>query len=375
MLVARSLRNAFAALLVVVPAVACSDNGPTGVDTDDLDPAVASQVQSQIQTALAVPAIYSLFGDAESGVSFARSASPLPVSAALAAVDGADPLAGLPSDGARYRRVVRAALAVAGPVLAVAEPGEAADWYIEPAAWGQTWVKDPETGERYVDDTRSDAPARGVRIVLYQRTSNGAFTNTVVGALDVIDSSSTTEQVGRINIFNADDQLVGTFRETAQETETTMSATFAGQFGTAPRIFVVADTMSGTISATGATNLRWRSVSKADFAHAEVSFLVQGLDTSDETALPAAAEFQIVLGEHTTRIVGTGAMGDEGGTADVFIDDALVARVTAAGDLVGPSGGAVNQRVEQYLTAAMIAAAHVPNALVVRLIIAFAALM
>lgn len=380
MLVARSHRNAFAALVIAATALtACSDN-PAGVDTDDLDPAIASQVQTQIQTALQEPVLFSLFGDGQSGIALAPAGSPLATSAALAATDVADPLAGLRSNGALYRQVLRAAIASSGPMLALAEPGDAAEWYIEPEAWGRTYVKDPATGERYWDETRTDAPARGVRIVLYQRTAGEEFNSTVVGALDVIDSSSTTERVGRINVYNGASQLVGTFRETSMTTESTMSATFGGTFGIAPRTFVVADTMSGSFTVSGTdttTNLRWRSVSKADFADAEVSFLVEGMNMGDETSLPTAAEFQIVLGEHTTRIVGTGAMGGEGGTADIFIDGDLVARVVNddSDPLRGPNGGAVDPKVRQYLTAALIAAAHVPNALVVRIIIAFAAMV
>lgn len=380
MLVARSHRSAFAALAVAALAAACSDNNPTGIDTDDLDPAVATQVAAQVQTALQEPVLFSLFGEGGSGVLLSPAVSPLTVSAMVGTTDAADPLAGTRSDGAMYRQVLRAAIAAAGPMLAVAEPGDEADWYVEPTVWGRTYAKDPVTGARYWDESRTDAPARGVRIVLYQRTAGEEFNNTVVGALDVIDSSSTTEQVGRINVYNGASQLVGSFRETVQKTPSTMSATFGGTFGIAPRIFVVADTMSGSYTVSGTdttTNLRWRSVSKADFARAEVSFLVTGMNLGDETALPATAEFQITLGDHTTRIVGTGALGDAGGTADIYIDGKLAARLVNDSDdpLRGPNGGAVHPRVRQYLTAAMMAAAHLPNALVVRIIIAFAALV
>lgn len=369
MFAVRSLRMFAGAAVLATALAACSDN-PAGLDQSELDATEVAAQEAQLESALNVPVLYSLLGESSSSVSLSVAPAPVNASASL------DPLGAVRSNGTLFRQAVKAALS--GPMFAVANPGEDASWYIIPEVWGQTYVRDADTGEYVWDDARTDAPARGIRIVLYQRTGLETFSNTVVGALDLIDSSTTTSQVGRINLYDAQDRLVATFRETNTETgaETrTVNATFTGTFGVSPKTFVVADTMTGTVTETATTyssNLRWRSISKATFINAERSMLIEGLDLGSEEDT-GSLEFTIVMGEHTTRMVAS-STGANAGTAQIYIDGTLVAKSveTATGtEMRAPNGGEVSPRVRSYLTAVFMAAARLPDATVLRLVIAF----
>lgn len=361
MYAARSFRSALFGALAIASLAACGDN-PAGPNTDELDVTKVAQAQAEVQAAMNVPAIYSLVGDFNGGISM-NVVPEVGASASLSPLDGAT------SQGARIRAAAKAALAATGPSFAVAGPDEAAPWYVDPSLWGYTFVKDPVSGELAVDESRTDAPDRGVRIVLYQRTGPETFSNTVVGALDVIDSSTTTMSVARINIYNTQDQLVGSFRDTQTETGTTtktVASTFHGTFGVAPKTFVVADTMTGTITESDteySSNLRWRSISKAAFANAEFSMLVTGLDLGAEGE-SGEAEIIYIMGGHTTRMV---TVNSSTVVANIYIDGELVATVVEGDDdLRGPNGGTVSPRVEQYLMAVSAASMYLPNATAIR---------
>jgi hypothetical protein len=369
MFAVRSIRMLAGAAVLATALTACSDN-PAGLDPSELDATEVAAQEAQLESALNVPVLYSLLGESSSSVSLSVAPAPLNASASL------DPLGAVRSNGTLFRQAVKAALT--GPMFAVANPGEDASWYIIPEVWGQTYVRDAATGEYMWDDTRTDAPARGIRIVLYQRTGLETFNNTVVGALDLIDSSTTTSQVGRINLYDAQNHLVATFRETNTETgvETrTVNATFTGSFGVSPKTFVVADTMTGTVTETATTyssNLRWRSISKATFMNAERSLLIEGMDLgADEDT--GSLELRILMGEHTTRMVAS-STGANAGTVQIYVDDALVAKSveTATGaELRAPNGGVLSPKVQSYLTAVFMAAARLPDATVLRVVIAF----
>ena len=370
MFAVRSIRMLAGAAVLATALAACSSDNPAGLDPSALDATEVAAQEAQLQSALNVPVLYSLLGESGSSVSLSVAPAPLNASASL------DPLDAVRSNGTLFRKAVDAALD--GPMFAVANPGESADWYIAPEVWGQTYVRDASTGEYVWDDARTDAPARGIRIVLYQRTGLETFNNTVVGALDLIDSSTTTSQVGRINLYDAQNHLVATFRETNTETgvETrTVNATFTGTFGVSPKTFVVADTMTGTVTETATiytTNLRWRSISKATFMNAERSMLFEGLDLGADGDT-GSLEFTILMGEHTTRMVAS-STGANAGTAQIYIDDTLVAKSveTATGtQMRAPDGGEVSPRVRSYLTAVFMAAARLPDATVLRLVISF----
>ena len=369
MFAVRSIRTLAGAAVLATALTACSDN-PAGIDPSKLDASEVMQADAQLETALNVPVLYSLLGDATSSVSLSVAPAPMNASASL------DPLGAVRSNGTLFRQAVKAALS--GPMFAVANPGEDANWYIIPEVWGQTYVRDAATAEYVWDDARTDAPARGIRIVLYQRTGMETFSNTVVGALDLIDSSTTTSQVGRINLYDAQDRLVATFRETNTETgvETrTVNATFTGTFGVSPKTFVVADTMTGTVTETSTTyssNLRWRSISKATFMNAERSMLIEGLDLGSEED-SGSLEIVILMGEHTTRMVAS-STGANAGTAQIYIDNTLVAKSVETVDGIemrAPDGGEVSPKVRSYLTAVFMAAGRLPDATVLRLVIAF----
>ena len=370
MFAVRSIRMLAGAAVLATALTACSSDNPAALDPSTLDATEVAAQEAQLETALNVPVLYSLLGESSSSVSLSVAPAPLNASASL------DPLGAVRSNGTLFRQAVKAALS--GPMFAVANPGEDANWYIAPEVWGQTYVRDASTGEYVWDDARTDAPARGIRIVLYQRTGLETFSNTVVGALDLIDSSTTASQIGRINLYDAQSRVVATFRETNTETgvETrNVNATFAGTFGVSPRTFVVADTMTGTVTETATTyssNLRWRSVSKATFINAERSMLIEGLDLGSEEDT-GSLEFTIVMGEHTTRMVAT-STGANAGTAQIYIDDTLVAKSVDTIDgpeMRAPDGGEVSPRVRSYLAAVFMAAARLPDATVLRLVIAF----
>lgn len=360
----RVLRASALPALTLAAFTACSD-GPAGND-DALDLEAVQAQQVLLAEALSAPVLHSLFGSFEGGLDFGRSPS-----FARASLAPADPLAGVTSDGTSMREVMRAVLPATS---ASALEGEGA--YVPVAQWGRTYVKDDVNGGglRW-DPNRTDAPARGIRIVLYQRTGPETFSNTAVGALDVIDSSTTGLTLGRLNLYDAGGQLVGTFRETSTsmaETATSMTATFTGVVGVAPKTFTVADTMSGTVThtATGmTTNLRWRSIGKANFTDAQRSMLVNGMDLGSETE-SGTAEMEIRLGGHVTKIVGSGTPDGVGGEVKFYIDGRHVATSHAMSqDLRSPDGGVVSPRVQTYLMHVLMAAMRIPDSLMVRFLV------
>lgn len=373
----RFSRNAFSLIALCTTLAACGGDDPTGLDGDALDVTEVTQQQAEILEALEAPVLYSILGSMDSELSLSFQSQPLVVGEPVVTLDRARPL-GMASNGSALRAAVRAALASSGIQANAAEPGEEAEWFVDPEVWGNTYTKNAE-GFYEWDANRTDAPARGVRIVLYQRTGVDTHNATVVGSLDAIDSSTTAMTVGRINIRDAQGQLVGSFRETSSRTGTgtvTVSETFTGTLGVAPKVFTVADTISGTETETAddySTNLRWRSVTKAPFANAEMSMLITGLDYGDETE--ASSETIITIAGRTTRMTATSsAQGVT--TSRVYIDDDLVATITYNHEteeetVEGPNGGELSQKVEQYLTAVTHTAAVLPNALVLRFVLAF----
>ena len=348
-------------VLALAAFAACSD-GPTG-NTPPLD---LEQVQAQdalIQQALSAPVLHSLFGGLEMEPGFGAAPA-----LSRAAVDGNETFASARAREGGMREAVRAAI----PSATLAE-GES--WYVQPEQWGRTFVKDPVNGGVMWDPNRTDAPARGVRIVLYQRTGPDTYSNSPVGALDIIDSSTTEMQVGRLNLYDGGGQLVGSFRETATvmtDATTSLTATFTGTVGIAPRTFTVADTMSGsaTHTATGTrTNLRWRSVNRANFTQAEFALLITGMDlgSAEETG---TGEMSITLGEHVTRLVGAGSSSGVAGDTRIYNDGTHVATADGdTGEWRSPTGGQVAPRVQTYVMHVMMAAMRIPNSLMLRLLV------
>lgn len=370
MLVSRPSRHilGFAALAAVLTA--CSDNpaGPSG----SLDVSQVEQAHTEVMRALEVPALYSLVGSVDADAFAAPRTAPLDLGA-LRPTRTAD---GMRMSGATLHKAVRTALNEAGFADA-AEPGELDSWYVDPGLWGDTYVKDAD-GFLEVDPNRTGAPDRGVRIALYQRMATGNFSGTIVGWLDVIDSSTTASMIGRVNVVSAAGATVATFRATSSETGATtltVSETFTGTLGVAPRVITVADTISGTRAADGSSaTLRWHSVSKAPFANVAYDLLATGYD--DDSGEAADADLSITVGVHTTRIEGAYAVGSDDGVTNIYIDDDLVARITydpltEETEVTGPNGGEVPQRTQQYLGAVLLIAGTLPNALALHLVLAF----
>jgi hypothetical protein len=359
----RALRTPALPALVLASLAACSD-GPTGND-DALDTDAVQAQQVLMREALSVPVLYSLFGSMDSEIEFGRGPS-----FARTTLESADPLSGVTSDGTSMRDVMRAVLPA---TQATAAEGEGA--YVPVAQWGRTYVKDNVNGGMRWDESRTDAPARGVRIVLYQRTGPETFGNTPVGALDVIDSSTTQLTLGRLNLYDGGGQLVGTFRETSTsmaETATSMTATFTGTVGVAPKTFTVADTMSGAVTQTASgmtTNLRWRSIGKANFTNAQRSLTVTGMDLGSDSE-SGTAEWEITVGGHVTKIVGSGSPDGVTGDTRIYIDGKHVASADAMSqELRSPNGGTVSPKLQMYLMHVLMTAFQIPDSLLVRFIV------
>ena len=364
-----SRKSIAGALALTVFLGACSGDDPVGPGSGSLDRNQVMQAQSQLQGALEVPVIYSLIGTPTADASFAPATALRAVDASIAVKSSG----AFRIDGAQFNRAVRGILA--SPTFA-AGPDERSDWYVDPELWGNTYVKDAQTGMLEVDASRNDAPARGVRITLYQRTATGNFTNTAVGTLDLIDSSTTAQMIGHVVLRDLANNVVGTFKATSSETGTTtltISETFTGTFGVAPKTFTVADTISGTTSADGSnSNLRWHTVSKAPFANVEYDLLATGYDRDEESA--GQVTMKVTVAGHTTRVEGAAALGGSG-TVNVYIDDDLVAKINYDADddetITGPNGGQVSQQVTQYLAASYGVMGLMPNPMLLHLTIKF----
>lgn len=370
MLDLRLTRNVLGLATLAVALTACGSDDPTGPG-GSLNPTAVAEARTEMESALDAPVIYSLLGEPGMSASLALKGRLLDVNGATTSQDFDGPTA------AGISAAVRTILKSGMLANAVAEPNEREDWYVDPELWGKTYVKYGPDDFRW-DPNRTGSPARGVRVALYQRTGISTHNNTIVGWLDVMDSSTTTGLIGRIDILDAEMTEVATFRATSSETEATggtsftVSETFTGTLGLAPEQFVVADTISGTRSADGeSANLRWHSVSKADFAGVSYSLLVTGWD--DASGESAEAEIEITVGGHTTRIEGAGAVNGDGNT-DIFIDDQLVAKVTYDAEteeetITGPNGGQVSQQVEQYVTAVFGVLHVLPNPLILHFVV------
>jgi hypothetical protein len=167
-------------LALTVSFAACTDS--TGVNDEPFDADASAADLEVVQSAFTASVFESLAISSQT-FGLVADTTPLPVSLLQASVAAAT--AGSHWEGAAVAQAFAAGPA-SGPLLP--------DVYL-----GRTYVRDVD-GYRW-DETRSDAPADGVRFVLYEVDPiTGTPGTTEIGYVDLTDESTTLAYVARVKV-------------------------------------------------------------------------------------------------------------------------------------------------------------------------------
>ncbi|HEU4643490.1 MAG TPA: hypothetical protein VFS44_13620 [Gemmatimonadaceae bacterium] len=302
-----------------------------------LDAAAIQADEGQLQQVMDVPALASLIGGPGAGFPiFLRTKRTPEVLLSRAG----NLLA------AHAQRVPTAAV---GGVLATAIGSGA---WIDSTLLGKTFVR---TDSGYVwDSTRTDAPANGVRVVLYERMNDGSFGGTVVGMLEMVDSSNAESGViGIARVFDANGASLGGWRyhDTVTGSGSNVGvATVDGALGEGSRQIVFADTLRADSVAGSSSPVPSFSLNTAvPFAGIAVHFRIDNFALSG--GLPVSVSLRLTSHLHELRLEETITPDDP--TSDsthVYVDGTLVGLIPPGADrLVAPDGSAPPARLHDLV--------------------------
>jgi len=198
-----------AALAIIAAFTACADAG-TGPDRAfELDTERASEDYDALSAAFSGPELTSLAA--------LGGRTPFSGTAGAALVSLAENETPVQSDGGRafavgLTRRIRAAQSVDSPPAAP---------IISESHRGSTFVYDPDSDEYVIDPERDDAPATGVRFVLYEVDASGApMVEAVIGHADLVDEGDESAEDVALRLV----VVIG--ERTALEYATTLDFTF-----------------------------------------------------------------------------------------------------------------------------------------------------
>lgn len=234
-----------------------------------------------------------------------------------------------------------------------------------PGSWlpeelrGQTYVR-VNGGPYQADPERqSEAPANGVRIVLYERLSPSSYGTTPIGYLDLVVSSSGTKDIGTAKVADGAGATLASLTWTTETAGTKKDTyTITGTMGTSTKQIVVADTIDFTTGTNGKTTVRYAYHSAAPFASSEMAY---GTPVFNIDSAPPALSMGIIANGHTVHFVPTGASSTLGDAA-ILINGYLVAFIDPAAvpKYVTPSGAPVSPEMIAFLDATSALAVSMP---------------
>ncbi|HEX6534124.1 MAG TPA: hypothetical protein VF041_05980 [Gemmatimonadaceae bacterium] len=226
---------------------------------------------------------------------------------------------------------------------------------------GKTFVR--VNGAWVADSTRTGAPANGVRVVLYDRESDGTLGTTEVGLLEAVDSSAADGStiIGIVRLFDAGGAPVGGWRFVNDPLDPALPTSVTGSLGPADRALALADTTDfpGS-SGTALDGIRTVQRVAAPFVDAGVQRVAEAGSTVFGAPLRIT---EIVTSHgHTVRSETTVATADST-DVEISIDDRLVARIPPGSDsLLAPDGGAAAPSLVDLIHAVDALAAAAPSA-------------
>lgn len=258
----------------------------------------------------------------------------------------------LPPTSARLARYAGVAATVIG-----------AGAWLPPELLGKTWVR--VNGAWVADTTRTDAPANGIHVVLYERLSDGSLGTSVVGLLEAVDSSAADGSVivGVVRLFDAGGTQLGGWRFVGSGPLANGAQTVTGTLGPADHRLEFADTITAPLD-TGTSALGGIFMvehTDAPFANASVH--------RASGAMPGGGGDSVLFEErvrsyaHELRTSTTLASPDSAGvTTRVYIDDRLVAIATPVSPmLLTPDGAPIPLSLRQLMGAADALAFTTPS--------------
>jgi hypothetical protein len=247
------------------------------------------------------------------------------------------------------------------PNVAAAVIGAGA--WLPPGLLGKTFVR--VNGAWVADTTRTDAPADGIRVVLYQRLSDGSLGTTVVGLLEAVDSSAADGSaiVGIVRLLDAGGLPLGGWRFVGSGRLADGAQSVTGTLGPDDHRLQLADTMTAPLD-TGTPEIGGIFMvqhTEAPFANASVERRSGGLSGAEDDSV--LFEQRVRSYAHELRRSTTRHAADSAGVAtSVYIDGRLVALVTPDGPMLHtPDGDPIPLSLHRVIGAADALAFTAPS--------------
>jgi hypothetical protein len=342
------LRHVMSTALAALPAVlltGCLSSTETG-PRFTLNAAAVNAQREQVVQVLRTPVLMSIFDTAFTAPMSTRRAGG-PVEALLARTGSLMSSRMSPRPSLSRQRATVSAMVAPGSWL----PAEAR---------GKTYVR--VNGAYVVDSTRSaEAPANGVRIVLYERLADDSFGTTPIGYLDLADNSTGTKDIGTAKVVDGGGTTMATLTWTTETAGNSAGTyTVAGTLGTTGKQIVVGDTITYATDAFGKTTITPIYRSAAPFAKTEIVFAT---DAFNADSAPPPLQFGVFADGHAVYFVpGSTQQGSA-----VYIDGYGVAIYDrdAMPPYVSPSGAPLSQDLLSFILAASDLMVSLPLASIV----------
>ncbi len=315
-------------MALTVAVAACTDG--TGLDDVPFDPDASAADLSAVQAAFAAEAFES-FALGSGDFNLVPDTAPLPVALLHASVAAA-------SAGSHWEAQAAAHAFTAGPASGPLLP----DVYR-----GSTWVR-VDGVEGYVrDETRTDAPANGVRFVLYLAdpvTKQPDITEEI-GWVDLLDESTNDAYVARVRVVTSNVVRID-YTVSAVVGDQSVTLTVSGFIGDGTNQVDVelSVTFAETPPLSTATVAHVISVPSRDF-EVDATVVFEFNEETLQGSLDVDASF--MQGAHTVTVDGhvdfveseVPGQESESGTFEVHVDGDLFAVITVTNDTLTVQNG------------------------------------
>ena len=309
-----SIRKLSAVMALTVALAACADG--TGLNDDPFDPNASAADLQVVQGAFAAAVFESL---AVSSADFNQvpDSGAAPVALLQASVAAA-------TAGGHWEAAAAAQAFAVGPAAGPLLPVE---------FLGRTYVRD---ANGYVwDQTRTDAPANGVRFVLYEIDPVTLRPGTTeIGYVDLLDESTTLAYVARVIVVTGGVVRIN-YTVSAVVGSTSVTLTVSGFIGDGTDVVNInlSMTFADTPPVSVATVTHLISVPSRGFeVDATATFEFNSATLTGSVSVNGS----FMQGAHTVTVVGSvtfseGDVPSEGGSFEISVDGQLFATITFTG--------------------------------------------
>ena len=307
-------------MALTVALAACSDG--TGLSDEPFAPEASAADLQVVQGAFSASVFESLAISIES-FNLVPDTGAVPAALLQASLAAA-------TAGCRWEAAAAAeAFAAAGPASGPLVPQE---------FLGSTWVRDVGVEGYRRDDTRTDAPANGVRFDLYEVDPvTGTPGTAVIGYVHLLDESTSLVYVARVVVVTGGVEHIN-YTVSAVVGDQTLSFTVSGFIGDGTDVIDVDLTVTFVKAPplSTATVRHLVSIPTRDF-EVDATVVFQFNSETLRGSLDVDATF--MQGAHTVSITGDktfseGELPTEGATLEVHVDGQLFATVTVDGETI-----------------------------------------